>query len=88
MANAEAFNSGFDAAMGKKGKKEKGSPKQFTGNLASSPTELHKGGIVKKSGYAKVRKGEVMLTAKQTKSLGKKYGKRKSSTRKRVASKG
>jgi hypothetical protein len=68
-------------------KKFSSSPKQLTGNLDASPTELHKGGLVKKSGYAKVRKGEVMLTAKQARSFGRKAGKRKTVTRKRVSSK-
>lgn len=53
------------------------------------PSKYHKGGKVRKTGVAMVKKGERVLTIAQQKSAGlKNSGKKKASTRKRVASKG
>jgi hypothetical protein len=85
MANADAFNSGFDAGMGKKSKKKKSKKKksellkQPTPAGIADPSAYKKGGKVKKTGVALVHKGERVLTAKQAKK--KAYG------RKRVAGK-
>jgi hypothetical protein len=52
------------------------------------PLSYHKGGRVKKGGYAKVKKNEVVLTVAQQKSVGiKKRGKKKTRTRKVAATK-
>jgi hypothetical protein len=81
MANADAFNSGFDAGMGKKSKKKKKSEllKQPTPAGIADPSAYKKGGKVKKTGVALVHKGECVLTAKQAK--------KKAHGRKRVAGK-
>jgi hypothetical protein len=57
----------------------------------SAPMKLsnyHKGGKVKKTGPANLRKGEIVMTAKQQQKAGLKKGKKKASAKKRVASKG
>lgn len=54
MANAEAFGAGFNAGRGKKQPAEK-------------TQSFKKGGKVRKTGLAKVHKGEVVLTVKQAK---------------------
>ena len=87
MANADAFNQGFDAGQGKEGKKKKSNsnPKVFTPDdqqAAAIPKTFKKGGKVKRTGVAKVHKGEYVLTVKQAKKYAKKKG-----TRKRVSSK-
>ncbi len=72
------------------GKKMGGKKSDKSGNLgamltpSAQPSSFHKGGKVKKSGYAKVKKGEVVLTVSQAKKIAKK----KTGARKRVASKG
>lgn len=98
MANADAFNSGFDAATGGKSKKSKqkkpNDVKKITTDDGDTlypsasvnpafPNGFKKGGKVKRTGIAKVHAGEVVLTAKQAK----KYGKKKAHGRKRVAGK-
>ena len=97
MANADAFNSGFDAGMGKKSKKTKKQPKDVKKITTDDgdtlypsasvnpavPKGFKKGGKVKRTGIAKVHAGEVVLTAKQAK----KYGKKKASGHKCVAGK-
>jgi hypothetical protein len=42
---------------------------------------------VRKTGFYKLKKGEVVLTVAQQKAVGIKHGKKKSSSRKRVAGK-
>ena len=93
MANVDAFNSGFDAGMGKKSKKTKKQPKDVkkittddgdtlypSASVNSAvPKGFKKGGKVKKTGVALVQKGECVLTAKQAK--------KKVHGRKRVAGK-
>jgi len=93
MANADAFNSGFDAATGGKSKKTKKQPKDVkkittddgdtlypSASVNSAvPKGFKKGGKVKKTGVALVHKGERVLTAKQAK--------KKAHGRKRVAGK-
>jgi len=80
MANADAFNAGFgigkkDAAKGKKDGEGSG--------LFAKPKSFKKGGKVKKTGIARVHKGEVVLTAAEAKKCsGKKKG-----THKKVSSK-
>ena len=90
MANADAFNSGFDAGQGKKsksgktGKNETSGSKNAMPNGAAVPGEFKHGGKVKKTGLAKVHKGEIVLTAAQAKAkLGKKRSKK--SSRKKVS---
>jgi hypothetical protein len=93
MANADAFNSGFDAGMGKKSKKKKG---KGDGNseLIQQPTPAtianpmrHSGGKIRKTGDYRLRKGERVLTIAQQKAVGIKKGKKKAHGRKRVAGK-
>lgn len=98
MANAEAFDSGFDAGMGKKKQKQKKtsapdekSPTPEKRDFAPKavPSSFQKGGRVKRTGKALVHKGEMVLTAHQQKAAGlKKGGKKKTSAHKRIASKG
>jgi len=97
MANVDAFNEGFDAGWGKTKKPSKklnNGKKKDGGGGNDGPVDLvpaanqaipkgfKKGGKVKRTGVAKVHKGEYVLSVKQTK----KYVKNKG-TRKRVASK-
>jgi uncharacterized Fe-S cluster-containing radical SAM superfamily enzyme len=58
------------------------------GNTPAVPSSYKKGGRVKKTGLAKVHKGEKILTVAQQKVAGIKKGKRKPSVYKRVAGKG
>lgn len=52
-------------------------------------SNFHSGGKVRKTGFYRLRKGEVVLTVSQQKAVGlKTHGKKKASSRKRVASKG
>lgn len=69
MANADAWNAGF--SMGKK--------KDDKQNIAK-PNSFKKGGKVRKTGFAKVHKGEVVLTAKEVK-RAKKSGRKKVATK-------
>ena len=57
-------------------------------HIMSPISNLHSGGKVKRTGNYRLRKGEVVLTVKQQREVGIKTGKKKSSSRKRVASKG
>jgi hypothetical protein len=58
-------------------------------HITSPISNLHKGGIVKKTGNYRLRKGERVLTVTQQKAAGlKKGGKKKAHARKRVSSKG
>jgi hypothetical protein len=50
-------------------------------------SNFHSGGKVRKTGFYKLKKGEVVLTVAQQKAVGIKHGKKKSSSRKRVAGK-
>jgi hypothetical protein len=88
MANVDAFNSGSD--IGKKaalkGKKTGESSGLFT--KTAEPSSYKKGGKVKRTGVAKVHKGEIVLTVAQQKAHGLKKGKRKATGRKYVVSKG
>ena len=85
MANADVFSDGFDAGQGKKKSKSKGKSdllQQPTPTNVANPGQYKKGGKVKRTGVAKVHKGEYVLTVKQAKKYAKKKG-----TRKRVSSK-
>jgi len=84
MANADAFSGGFGAGKGAALKNKKPGESSGIFTKPASPSSYHKGGKVKKSGVAKVLKGEVVLTKAQAK----KYSAKKKETRKRVASKG
>ena len=86
MANDAAWQAGVDIATKQKDDKKKKSDllHQPTPAGVANPSSFKKGGKVKKTGVAKVHKHEVVLTAKQAKQ----YGKKKASTKKRVASKG
>lgn len=77
MAN-EAFEAGFDGGLGA-AKKKKDKP------LSNYPG-FKRGGKVKKTGLAKVHKGEVVLTAHEAKTYPKKPSKKKHS-RKKVSTK-
>jgi hypothetical protein len=80
MAN-EAFESGFSGGIGAAKKKKDAKPAPASTNpTKASPSSFKKGGKVKKTGMAKVHRGEFVLTAKEAK------GKNKSS-RKKVSSK-
>ena len=83
MANVDAFNQGFDAGMGKKKSKGKSDLiQQPTPAKVANPAHYKKGGKVKRTGVAKVHRGEVVLTKKQAKQYAK-----KKLTRKRIAGK-
>ena len=83
MANVDAFNEGVDAGMGKKKKSKKSQLlQQPTPGKVASPKDYKHGGRVRKSGMARVHRGEVVLTKAQTKRHSKK------AARKRVSSKG
>jgi hypothetical protein len=88
MANVDAFNEGFDAGTGKSAKKKNGKSqllhKPTPGKIAN-PGEFKHGGKVRKTGYAKVHKNEVVLTKSQAKCLPRKSGKK--NTRKKVSAK-
>jgi hypothetical protein len=84
MANAAAFQKGFDEGRGKapKGNGKSKLLKQPAPSDVANPNEFKHGGKVKKTGYAKVHKNEIVLTAAQAKAkLGKKSS-RKSSRKK------
>ena len=90
MANDDAWSSGWDQGSGAKQKREDKKNKgksnlihQPTPASVANPSAFKKGGKVKKTGVAKVHRGERVLTAKEAK----KYAKNKG-TRKRVAGKG
>lgn len=95
MANADAFNAGFgkkkdDALKGKKPGERSGlftkEPEDEKAAATSFPKSFKKGGRVKKTGMAKVHKGEIVLTvaqAKHVKMRSKKSGARKRATVKR-----
>ena len=102
MANADAFNQGFDAGMSKTDQKKKKPGKDTNTNSGpvsqpgydwSSRYEkpvagtMHKGGTVKKTGNYRLKKGEKVLTIAQQKAVGLKTGKKKPTGKKRVASK-
>jgi hypothetical protein len=57
------------------------------GNTSAVPSSYKKGGKVKKTGLAKVHKGEKVLTVAQQKKASLKKGKRKSIAHKRIAGK-
>lgn len=84
MAN-EAFESGFAGGLGA-AKKKKDDAKPVPTNPAkmASPSGFKKGGKVKKSGMAKVHKGELVLTAREAKGRTKSS---KKTPRKKVSSK-
>ncbi len=95
MANSDAFQSGVDIGMGKKSTKKSS---KGVGQVTTSAGQTlypdaplksyHKGGRVKKTGPARLKKGELVMTVSQQKSAGlKKNGRKKSNARKRVASK-
>lgn len=92
MANDAAWQAGVDIATNKKGKGKKKSQllQQPSPSTLADPgkyASYHKGGTVKKTGNYRLRKKEVILTVAQQKAVGLKGGKKKSSVRKRVASK-
>jgi hypothetical protein len=103
MANAEAFESGWDAGsggfkkMGKKKPKDSNGkqsevgmmPKGSVGIPGGSSDTAKTGGKVKKTGWIKLHKNEIVVPAREAKTLkrvvsGKKAAKRKTS-RKRVS---
>ncbi len=71
MANSEAFQSGLELGAGDVNKAKKKSPVSdpaMGGSGVESSAKLtayHKGGRVKKTGPAVLKKGEEVLTAKQ-----------------------
>jgi hypothetical protein len=93
MANEEAWNQGWKLGKGSsKGKKEStGKGKEAKAGkeaMASKaePSTYKKGGKVRKTGTAKVHKGEIVLTAAQAKMCGGKPSKKKGA-RKRITTK-
>jgi hypothetical protein len=84
MANVETFNEGFDLGLGKKPPKKKAAKKAEETGIGgvAIPRSYKKGGTVKRSGYGRLHRGEVVLTKAQVKKRFKK------SARKRVSSKG
>lgn len=86
MANADAFSSGFNMGFGGKrtGKQGKvlGKATSTTADGDAKPKSFKHGGKVKKTGYAKVHKGEIVLTASQNKGRTRKRGKK--SARKKI----
>jgi hypothetical protein len=87
MANEGAWEAGWSkgtAAAGKGKDKDQGDAK--TADKAKL-FSYHKGGKVRKTGIAKLRKGEVVMTAAQAKQCAAKKGKSKSGARKRVSPK-
>lgn len=100
MANEDAWNAGWNIGMksaaGRK-KKKKGAARDTgkaadtgkiapTGDLKATPGSYKKGGKVRRSGMAKVHKGEIVLTAAQAKMCTGKPTKKKGA-RKRIATK-
>jgi len=86
MANADAFNDGFNAGLGKKKDKDNGSDTKQFGGIYAKPKSYKKGGKVKKTGYALVHKNELVVSAKKAgrvKRLMRKSGRKVS--RKRAA---
>ena len=78
MANVDAFNEGFDAGLGKKKAPKKKDPiKKDPMPGAAEPRTFKKGGKVKRTGVAKVHKGERVLTKGQAKQYAKKSGRKK-----------
>jgi hypothetical protein len=84
MADVGTWNSAY--AMGHKHGEDiqKDAIKAASGGVMGA---MHKGGIVKKTGNYRLRAKERVLTVGQQKAAGLKVGKKKTSTRKRVASK-
>ena len=94
MANVDAFNSGFDMGSGKKTPKKKlNKPMPEVGAAgaagaakgAAKPSSFKKGGKVRKTGVAKVHKGEIVLTASEAKSCAKSKKRGKKSNRKIIS---
>lgn len=86
MAN-EAFESGFQGGMGVAKKNKDSKPAATNPTKMASPSGFKKGGKVKKTGLARVHKGELVLTAREAKSCNKKSSKNKSESRKRISTK-
>lgn len=78
MANADVFSDGFNAGLGNKAPKKQ--------EKKSNPPQFKRGGKVKRTGVAKVHRGEVVLTASQAKTILRKKGSTKS--RRKTYSKG
>lgn len=77
MANQEAFESGIGIGKGDAKKKKIGGRSESGAGGAEDaakaiPSTFKHGGKVKKTGKAKVHKGEVVLTAKEARKVGKK----------------
>ncbi len=94
MANADAWAAGWALGSKKKSKGKSRSSKDGAGKSAQSAglgskaaksSSYKKGGKVKKTGMAKVHKGEIVLTAAQAKMCAQKASKGK--TRKKVSPK-
>ena len=82
MANVDAFNEGFDMGAGKTKKNKKSQLlSQPTPGKIANPKDYHKGGRVKKSGWARVERGERVLTAAQAKRRSKKTARKKVSAK-------
>jgi hypothetical protein len=90
MANADAWSVGWNlgskAAKGKKAKKKDGASDAKSDTGMAKPSSFAKGGKVKKTGTAKVHKGEIVLTAAQAKMCASKPTKKKGA-RKRITTK-
>jgi hypothetical protein len=84
MANVDTFNEGFDLGLGKKPPKKKAAKKAAETGVGgvAIPRSYKKGGAVKRTGIARVHRGELVLTKAQAKKYGRK------SARKKVSSKG
>jgi hypothetical protein len=87
MADDAAWAAGVDIGKNSKYSRNKKTTDKDT-NTPAVPSSYKKGGRVKKTGLAKVHKGEKILTVAQQKVAGIKKGKRKPSVYKRVAGKG
>jgi hypothetical protein len=77
-----------DQAWGNFGQKPKESGWTKAMHVLFPISNFDKGGRVKKTGVYKLKKGERVLTVAQQKSVGLKHGKKKTTSRKRVAAKG
>ena len=81
MANQAAFQAGIDRGEGgKKKQKSGGKPDTDTGDFGIAavakaiPGSFKHGGKVRKTGFAKVHKGEEVLTKAQRKKVARKRG--------------
>lgn len=89
MANVDAWSAGW--GIGERASKTKKKKSAKTGgqasDLSASWDSYHKGGKVRRTGPAKLKKGEIVLTASQAKMCAGKASKKKGA-RKRITTKG